>query len=739
MRTQIYVYMNKKLLLGLIFFLVLIGGVIGYKSMQSDTQRQLISVLPENAVYILKTNELTDAWKEVSKTNIWKHFIKTKGFEYLQSVDTLLNNMLLNNKASKVIFNNRPTAMAAYVTSPTDYDFVYVTDLQQSEYIKKILSRILNLSGSHKVVKLSYNQTQIYKLIDKKNTENTVYITSIDNLLIASFSYKLIKHVLDEKSTTHWLNRPDFQQVNDELGSGLVQLYLNYKQLPQYLRIYFTGLSQDTQKTVQDLDLTGLDISHEDERISMEGITLIDSTQSYLNAMLDIKPGKIDAYDVISNETAMLTAISFKDFDLFYQSLLNTYTGKNKSKKISYRNNLKKLEKFLKIDLQNDLFDWIGQEIDLVKIRSNNRQRPADLLLLIQAGDVDDARNGLTHITEQIRKRSPFKFKSYSYKNFTINYLHQKAFFKTILGDLFTKIDKPYYTFIENYVVFSNSEQVLKNFIDDYVTGNTLSHNKDFMDFKDEFNNKSNVMLYLQMPKLYHIMQQSLTTTGRKALDEKKDLLLSFSRIGLQLVSKDAHFKTLLVIDHDAQALQKEQAEQLAKKIDKNVHNTYFEDLQFKISFPDSLQIANGKYKQFYDDGTTLKIEGQVKDNLPYGIWRTYYASGNLKNVANYDEGDVSGDFFQYFDKKPRQLMVQANYDHDLLEGEYLEYWQNGAIKAKLHYKNGKLHGEAFYYFPTGQIKTKGKYRNGEKKGKWLFYNQKGEVVGKKRYSGFLF
>lgn len=731
--------MKKNKLILLVLLILMIGGGIGYYKMQSVAQRRLLSVLPENAVYVLKTNELTDAWKEFSKTNIWKHFIKTKGFEYLQSIDTLLNNTLLDNKASKVIFNNRPTAMAAYVTNTTEYDFVYVVDLQQSEYLKKILNNILKLSGSHKTIKLVYKQTKVYKLIDKTNPKNIIFITTIDNLLVASFSYKLIKKVLDEKDVEHWLNRPDFQKIETQTGDELVQLYLNYKQLPQFLRIYFTDLSQDTQKLVQQLELSGFDISHEDERITMEGITLVDSTQSYLNAMLDIKPGKMASYEIISNETAMLTAVGFKDFDLFYQSLLNTYTGKNKLKKISYRNNLKKLEKFLKIDLQTDLFDWIGQEIDLVKIRSNSQQRPSDVLLLIQAADINEARDGLTHITEQIRKRSPFKFKNYQYKNFTINYLHQKTFFKTILGDMFAKIEKPYFTFIENYVVFSNSEQVLKNFIEDYITGNTLSHNKDFMDFKDNLNNKSNVMIYLQMPKLYHIMQQSLTATGRKTLNEKKDLLLSFSRIGLQLVSKDEYFQTLLVIDHDEKALLKDQTEQLAKKIDKSVHNAYFEELQFKISFPDSLQIADGKYKQFYEDGTTLKVEGQIKDNLPYGIWRTYYSSGNLQSVANYDEGVVTGEFYKYFDTKPRRLMVQANYDDDLLEGEYLEYWQNGAIKAKLHYKNGKLHGEAMYYFPTGQLKIRGKYRNGEKKGKWLFYNQKGEVVGKKRYSGFLF
>ena len=740
MTQRISFVMKKKIIISLVFLFIIVGGYLGYKSMQSDTQRNLLSVLPENAVYILKTNALTDAWQEVSKTNIWHHFIKTKGFEYMQSIDTILNNTLLDNKTSKLIFNNRPTAMAAYVTDAADYDFVYVVDLQQSEYVKKVLHQILKLNGSYKIIQLSYNQTKLYKLIDKEKPDHTIFMTTVDNLLVASFSYPLIKKVLAEKNQEHWFNRADFKTLDDELGSGLVQYYLNYKALPKFLRIYFADLSPDTQNLIQQLDLTGFDISQEEDRIMMEGVTLIDSVStSYLNGLTNVKPGKIDSYEVVSNETAMLTAIGFKNFDLFYQSLLNSYTGKSKSKKNAYRQKLKKIEQFFKIDLQSDLFDWIGQEIDLVKIRSNSRQRPADLLLLIQANDMADARKGLAHISGQIRKRSPFKFKSYQYKNFEINYLHQKSFFKTILGNMFAKIEKPYYTFIENYVVFSNSEAVLKNFIDDYMTGNTLSHNKDFMDFKDDLSNKANIMVYLQMPKLYDILQKSLTVTGRKTLNEEKGLLLSFSRIGLQLSSKDDYFKTILIMDHDEKALQKEQAEQLAKKVDKSIHNTYFEDLQFKIFFPDSLQVADGKYKQLYPDAKTVKVEGQVRDNLPYGIWRVYYPSGNLRSVANYDGGEVTGDFYDYFDKKPRQLMVQAHYDHDLLEGEYLEYWANGAQKAKLHYKDGKLHGEALYYFPTGQVKTKGKYRNGEKKGKWLFYNKKGEVIGKKRYSGFLF
>jgi len=729
--------MKKKIIYSVVVLLLIAGAWKGYRffSRQSG-ERDILSVLPENAIYILKTNELTDAWKEVSETNIWKHFIRTKGFEYLQSVDTILNENLLNNATTRYIFKNRPTLMAAYMTGASSYDFVYVVDLQQVKYIKQFFDEILRLDSSHKLVKLKYKNTEIIKLIDKEQADNTIYLFSLDNLLVASFSYKLIQQIIDEKNRTHWIKRPDFVKINDKLEGELVQMYINYDQLPAYAGIYFKEASKDLLPVAQQLDLSGFDISHDNERIRIDGFTLTDSVPSYMNALLDVKPGKTKAHNIISNRTALYISLSFKNFNLFYQSLLDQYGASGKTKKDSYRNNVKKIEKFFKIDLQKDFFDWIGQEISLVKIRSYNRQKPEDVLMLIEAKDIDDAQAGMQHIATQIKKRSPFKFKAYTYKNFPVNYLHQKGFFKTILGDLFKKIDKPYYTFIEDYVVFSNSENVLKEFIDDYITGKTLSHDEAYMDFKDEFNAKSNVQMYIQMPKMFAILQQSLTAEGKKSLNEKKDLLLSFSRIGLQMTGKDDIFKTIIIIDHDEQAIEKEKADEEVRKIDKSIHNDFFEDLQFKIFFPDTLQVSDGMYRRYYADGKTIKTEGKVKDNLPQGIWRTYYESGNLQSVVNYDNGNVDGEMFYYFDKKPETKMVEANYEDDLLDGEYLEYWQNAAQKAKLHYKNAKLHGEALYFFPSGKLKIKGKYKNGKKKGKWLFYNEKGDVINKKRYSG---
>ncbi len=727
----------KKIIIALVIALVVASsGWFVYQKYFNKTQhREVLSVVPEDAVYMLKTNNLTKAWNEVQKTNIWKHLIKTTGFEDFQTLTTTLNEVLLNNKASKYIFKNRPTLMSAHLISSSDYDFLYVVDLQGAKTIKQALGYLLKLDQTHQKIQLTYKGQKIYKLIDKKDSNSTVFITTLDNLLISSFNYGLVKKVIDEKDKTHWLDKPDFIKINDNLEGELVQFYFNFKQVPGFAQVYMNNGKQATESISKQLKLSGFDIAHDDERILMSGVTLTDSLPSYFNALLDVKPGKIKAYNIITQRTALYFSLGFKNFNLFYQSFLEQMSKKDK---YTIRKQTRTLEKYLGINLQKDIYDWIGQEIALIKINTKSKQRTEDVLLLIQANDMSDAKAGMTNITEKIRKRSPVKFKKYTYKNLEINYLYQKGFFKALLGDLFKKIDKPYFSYIENYVVFSNSEQVLKDFIDDYIKGNTLSHDSDFMDFKDEWSAKANVNLYLYMPKFYKILEKNLDVETRKAIAEKKDFLLSMSRINLQLISKDDKFKTLAVIDHDEKALQKEQANDLATKIDKNVHNDYYADLQFKIAFPDSLQVSDGKYKQFFSDGKTLKIEGKVDAGLPTGIWRVYYPDGKLKSVVNYKDGNVDGEAFFYYDKSPETKMAETTFDDDLLNGVYTEYWQNGAIKAELNYEDGKLYGKAKYYYPNGKIKIEGKYKKGEKKGKWLFYDQKGNVIDKKRYSNFL-
>ena len=44
---------------------------------------------------------------------------------------------------------------------------------------------------------------------------------------------------------------------------------------------------------------------------------------------------------------------------------------------------------------------------------------------------------------------------------------------------------------------------------------------------------------------------------------------------------------------------------------------------------------------------------------------------------------------------------------------EEIQYYESGAIKAKVNYVDGKLQGEGILYFESGAIQVKGNYVDG--------------------------
>lgn len=96
------------------------------------------------------------------------------------------------------------------------------------------------------------------------------------------------------------------------------------------------------------------------------------------------------------------------------------------------------------------------------------------------------------------------------------------------------------------------------------------------------------------------------------------------------------------------------------------------------------------KYEQisYYDDGK-INFRGKFKDDLKDGRWESFFMSGALKTVNNYEKNTYVG--------------------------EYLQYHENGQISLKGQYKNGKPSGEWNYYNAEGEIvDTKNYDKNGK-------------------------
>lgn len=69
----------------------------------------------------------------------------------------------------------------------------------------------------------------------------------------------------------------------------------------------------------------------------------------------------------------------------------------------------------------------------------------------------------------------------------------------------------------------------------------------------------------------------------------------------------------------------------------------------------------------------------------------------------------------------------EINASYPKKSGEYLEFYENGRLKAAGKYKSGKLHGKWQWYRKDGTKLRSGEFKLGAQVGTWITYDQTGK------------
>jgi len=725
----------KKILKGLLIIILIailgIGGFFGYIYFKNVNNRDPYTLIPDDAIFMIETRNLNDGWKAISQSKIWNHLKQNPYFADINKSAASLDSLMKYNNTMDLLLSDRQMVVSAHMKSATDYDFLFVVDVQKAGQAS-FLMESLNLLSDYSVTKRDYKGFEIIDLLNVKEKE-TLSFTFIDNLMVGSYTSTLVEKAIDQRDSGYWIKNKRFTETKDETGKSLFNFYINYHMLPQYLKCYMDENSELVDGLSQAMAFTSFSCNLENERLTMSGYSsLYDSVPSYFLALSKVKPGKMSAYEVIPENAALYVSMCFNDFNDFFDKLKEYYRSADTTHYEDYNHNIEKTEKFLKVNLKDDFFSWIGNEIAFVKLQPEANAREEDVIVVIKSNNIENAHNGLGHLLKQIKRRTPVKFEEVNYQGFPINYLNVKGFFKMFLGKMFGKLEKPYFTYIGDYVVFSNSDSQLMDLIDSYLKNKTLSKSETFMDFKNDFENEANVTAFVQTPKIYQHMYFYGKDSTRESLKKNKDLILSFVRVGFQLVSDGDMFKTKLITDHDSSAYMDETLEKIERSAEELYFNEY-DSLQFKVDLTGVPVTENVPVQLFYNDKQVMS-EGSVIDGKPHGVWKNYYISGNLKSTIRYEEGSVNGHCIFYYDDESQSVKAEMDFEKDMMRGDYKEFYQNGKPKALLKIENNIKNGDAEFYYDSGNIKANGQYSNGLMDGKWKYFNESGLEIAKKKF-----
>jgi hypothetical protein len=666
-------YMKK--VLKWIILLAIVGGLgwvafKWYRAQQQSLPEATFSLIPNDAIYFIATADPFNSWKEISSSSAWSHLQHNQHFAELTSSINSLDSLVRKNSFLFELVASRAVVVSAHMTDSKDYDFLFLVDLQDVSGIKFLNEYLTTFSlEGYTVTKEKYGDDDLIILTDNEKKTN-LYLSLPGAHLVASYNKKIITSALDARKNNTGLPAEQFVELGQDLETGIAQLYLNYDRLPQFLASYTPGNNEYVNRFSQALHTTSLSLTMNEELIRASGYTSVnDSVDSYLKTLAVSGKGPSEFLEVAPQRTAFCMGLGFTSFREFFQNFEKNIQEDVTEYK-TYRDNLQQVENYLKINVQKNVIDWIGDEVALLELQSSGKGLNNETAVVLKADNIETARENLAYIQKMVRKKTPVKFKAVEYRGYSINYLGMKSFFKLILGKFFARYDKPYYTIINNFVIFSNHPQTLESIIDDYIDKNTLVRSEEFRAFKKSFDDEGSVFIYLNTPVLFNTMKKLTDAPTQASMESNKEYIVCFRQIGFQLVPEPGRFKTFFIeqfvvpepiletlteteVDSISTAVESETTVPTEKtdpmelpyiyvnNVNAKSHSEYYPDSTVHVKVELKNGFKDGSYTEYHENGE-VKMTGEFKQDKRDGTWRLYDEAGKLLMKRKYENGEIS-------------------------------------------------------------------------------------------------
>ncbi len=713
-------------ILGLI---IVITGVFIYFNFGTKDKLQPISIVPDNALVILETDNLSESMLEITNTNYWKSVIESDVLSEFKDALNTYEHSVENNKWLKPILKKQNLTFSLHAIHKNKLDYLIVTDIKKYGKLDLIpkLTSLLNIP----VKKSTIDSSQIYSVY-LKDYDLNLHLATVNNLMLCSSSYQLVEQTIHKEETLSPGQINKRNQVFNSFQSDLFNIYTN-NNLLQY---YFAQYSSSFYKG---LAFSALAANFSDKSFTLEGYTsTYDSIASPFTSLKNTSANKRNAEKVIPSNISWYLNFNIDDFTSFYNNFLNEYSNIDPIGYQTYSVGIGLTQSYMGIDINQNILSWISGEIAVAQFKPLPNTHKDDFLVVVSANDIANAQENLSEITKKIKNRTSFRYEHTKYKNYDINYLNIKGFFKIFMGGFLYDRSKPYYTVIDDFILFSNSSDILELCIDNYLVGNTLNRNKDFQSFMDNFNSKCQLTSFVNMPYLYDRLYYFGNSKDKEEVKKYRKIIQNMGWIGFQLSPEDDLLKTKVYAQstesptedykieldlYSAEDLYLNEFEKLDFKIELNEeYNSYDGNLSYYITHPEKVQ------------DSVLIYEGNLNEGVIEGMWRSYYISGNIKSTVNYNDSLVNGTAVFYYDNMKHIIRSEIDFNDDKIDGLYKEFYTNGNIKASIEFKDGIRWGDIIYYYRNGQIKTEGQFKNGKKSGKWRYYSKSGEIINKENW-----
>lgn len=547
--------MFKKTLIAIALLLLVVSGSLWwYFRPQQPVAKfnETIRAIPINAAFIVETRHPKSLKQKLCSDNdFWQELTSIDLFKKLDKQINTIDSLLLSNHKINSYSDSISLIISVHPASVNEYSFLFTLSIPPNINRTDIDELIKKSAGNAEIKQRNYDEASISSIT---LNEGSLNYTVQKNTLLLSFSGMLLEDAIRQLNINNsLLNNPTFERlIRAQSAASDLNLYLNLNLLPGYLDRFINNSHQSFLYSLKYFnDWVVLDGTVKKDALTFNGFSAsVDSANNFLNLFKEQEPQRIDMIKIIPENTALLLHFGISNFKTYY----NAYKKYLESQHIffDYQKNIALLKSDYHIDIDRQFLDLIEKEMGLFIKPSAKGDHTSNSYAVFRVADAERSLEIIRELSDSITKKQRLKRDTAMYRGYSILHLPIRNLLSSLLGQSFEPVKENYFTKLDNYLVFANSVEALKNLVNDFENGKTLENKVNFTTLSENFSSESNIFLYSSFNRSTSMIESLLDDHYIKDWENSISTLKNIESFAFQFSSTSTFFYTNAYVKYNS-------------------------------------------------------------------------------------------------------------------------------------------------------------------------------------------
>ena len=483
--------------------------------------------------------------------------IGSEWFDFIRQADSLVN---ANESLSKNFLNS--PFLLAYSVSGRNQMVPLIIKRAESHGQQAMAENFFQLlypPQKFRHSKKEYGKYQIHE-ITRTPPDNPVFYSFAGGNLLVSTRSIIVEQSIRQMENPGILKNPFFQDVNRSAGSQGISLFINHAYLPGFLGSIMNRASteridefgstlrfQPVSTASKFKDYAGwsaLDFKLTNSQVLLQGISAADdSLNHFLSVFHGQQPVRHKVEEALPQNISFFCSYTFSGKKDFFEKLEDFFAH---SPDFYHREErMKRFDRGLRADVRKVFMELVKDEVTVAASAIPVNPQNKTVYFLMNTSSMSGAESQLNKLlanyavragTDLAQLKSEFKIDNeVSFPVYRFPYPSLPGLW---LGSPYSMAEARFVTFHNNYMVFSNSERGLQEYLRNMVLGTTLAKDLRYQVFRKSTSDRSNIHVFVDVNKIFGYRKELFADALVKPVDAREDHIRKFGMVSWQVLSE---------------------------------------------------------------------------------------------------------------------------------------------------------------------------------------------------------